>query len=84
MCEIDLLQDNIKESYDSCVNFQHFLKELESARREAYEEKCRREEVERELYEAFQKVSMLLYSCHLHCMRYILEDLSDLHWAQYM
>lgn len=82
MCKIDLSQDNIKESYDSCVNFQHFLMELESARREAYEEKCRREEVERELYEAFQKVSILFYS-YIAC-NIILEDLIDLHWAQYM
>jgi hypothetical protein len=67
MCEIDLLQDNIKESYDSCMNFQHFLKELESARREAYEEKCRREEVERELYEAFQKVCYFIVVIYIAC-----------------
>lgn len=69
MCEIDLLQDNIKGSYDSCENFQHFLKELESTRREAYEEKCRREEVERELYEAFQKVSIyFIVTIHIACI----------------
>ena len=67
MCKIDLLQDNIKESFDSCKNFQHFLKELESARREAYEEKCRREEVERELYEAFQKVSYFIVIIYIAC-----------------
>ncbi|KAJ1289027.1 hypothetical protein BS78_02G134600 [Paspalum vaginatum] len=56
-------KDNTKESYDSCDNFQHVLRELESVRQEAYEEKCRREKVERELCEAFQKAeaSEILY-----------------------
>ncbi|KAL6656519.1 hypothetical protein ACP70R_007345 [Stipagrostis hirtigluma subsp. patula] len=34
---------------------EHIVRELESARREAYEEKCKREEVERDLFEASQK-----------------------------
>lgn len=80
--EIDLLQENIND--DSCENFQHVLKELEIVRQEAYEEKCRREKVERVLCEAFQKVSILICSYHSHCKQYILEYLSDLHCAQYM
>ncbi|WVZ63210.1 hypothetical protein U9M48_012859 [Paspalum notatum var. saurae] len=56
-------KDNTKESYDCCDNFQHVLRELESVRQEAYEEKCRREKLERELCEAFQKAqaSEILY-----------------------
>lgn len=61
MCEIVLFQDNVKEPYETCDNFQHILRELESSRQEAYEEKCRRETTERELFEALQKVSILIY-----------------------
>ncbi|TVU10590.1 hypothetical protein EJB05_44132 [Eragrostis curvula] len=49
------LKVNTKEPYEASNNFQHILGELESARQEAYEEKCRREIAERELFEAFQK-----------------------------
>lgn len=58
MCEIDLFQDNVREPDETCDNFQNILTELESSRQEAYEEKCRRERAERELFEAFQKVSI--------------------------
>jgi hypothetical protein len=79
MCEIDLLQGNVEETYESYDNFQHILRELESVRQEAYEEKCRREKAERELFEALQKVIILIYSYHSHCTHNILEDLIDLH-----
>ncbi|PVH63897.1 hypothetical protein PAHAL_2G133900 [Panicum hallii] len=46
---------NVEETYESYDNFQHILRELESVRQEAYEEKCRREKAERELFEALQK-----------------------------
>jgi hypothetical protein len=71
MCEIDLLQDNIEESCES-YNFQHIMRELENARQEAYEEKCRHVKAERELFEALQKVSILIYSYRSHCIDYIL------------
>ncbi|CAL5080209.1 unnamed protein product [Urochloa decumbens] len=37
------------------ISGKHILRDLESARKEAYEEKCRREKAERELFEALQK-----------------------------
>ncbi|XP_039807948.1 U-box domain-containing protein 33-like isoform X2 [Panicum virgatum] len=49
-------KDNVEETSESCDNFQHILRELESVKQEAYEEKCRREKAERELFEALQKV----------------------------
>ncbi|CAN6214032.1 unnamed protein product [Urochloa humidicola] len=48
-------KNNVEESRESYGNFQHILRDLESAREEAYEEKCRREKAERELFEALQK-----------------------------
>ncbi|KAF8753209.1 hypothetical protein HU200_011656 [Digitaria exilis] len=48
-------KENVEESCESYDNFQYVLRELESARKEAYEEKCRREKAERELFEALQK-----------------------------
>jgi len=48
-------KDNVEETSESCDNFQHILRELESVRQEVYEEKCRREKAERELFEALQK-----------------------------
>lgn len=53
----DLLQDTVEESCDSYDNFQHILRELDSAKQEAYRERCRREKVEKELFEALQKVT---------------------------
>lgn len=51
-----LMQEDVKE-YDKPDNkIQHILRELESARQQAYEEKCSREKAERELFEASQKV----------------------------
>jgi len=69
MCEIDLLQDNVEETSESCDNFQHILRELESVRQEVYEEKCRREKAERELFEALQKVIILIYNYHSQYIR---------------
>ncbi|XP_062199347.1 U-box domain-containing protein 33-like isoform X5 [Phragmites australis] len=48
-------EENVKATNESYDNFQHILRELESVRREAYEEKCRREEAERELFAASQR-----------------------------
>ncbi|KAF8675246.1 hypothetical protein HU200_047919 [Digitaria exilis] len=48
-------KENVEESCESYDNFQYVLRELECARKEAYEEKCRREKAERELFEALQK-----------------------------
>ncbi|XP_024318687.1 U-box domain-containing protein 33 isoform X1 [Brachypodium distachyon] len=48
-------KEDVKE-YDKPDNkIQHILRELESARQQAYEEKCSREKAERELFEASQK-----------------------------
>ncbi|KAK8459424.1 hypothetical protein SEVIR_2G140900v4 [Setaria viridis] len=48
-------KDNIEESCEPYYNFQNILRELENARQEAYEEKCRHVKAERELFEALQK-----------------------------
>ncbi|CAN6223286.1 unnamed protein product [Urochloa humidicola] len=47
-------KNNVEESCES-DSFQHILRDLESAREEAQEEKRRREKAERELFEALQK-----------------------------
>lgn len=49
-------EKEIVKEFDEPENkFQHMLQELESARKQAYEEKCSREKAEGELFEAFQK-----------------------------
>ncbi|KAM0858778.1 hypothetical protein ACQ4PT_047617 [Festuca glaucescens] len=49
-------ETGIVREFDKPGNkFNHMLRELESVRKQAYEEKCSREKAERELLEAFQK-----------------------------
>jgi hypothetical protein len=50
------MQDIVREFDKPDNKFNHMLRELESVRKQAYEEKCSREKAERELLEAFQKV----------------------------
>ncbi|CAN6203854.1 unnamed protein product [Urochloa humidicola] len=49
------VKNNVEEFCESYDSFQHILRDLESARKEAYEEKCTREKAERELFAALQK-----------------------------
>ena len=45
--------------FDEADNkWQPMIRELESVRKQAYEDNCSREKAERELFEAFQKVSV--------------------------
>jgi len=51
------MQETIKDEFDEHDNkFQHMLRELDSVKKQAYDEKCSREKAERELLDAFQKV----------------------------
>lgn len=50
------MQDIVREFDKPDNKFNHMLRELESVRKQAYEDKCSREKAERELLEAFQKV----------------------------
>ncbi|KAF0911513.1 hypothetical protein E2562_011149 [Oryza meyeriana var. granulata] len=51
----DKVKEDTKERDKSDNELQHILMELERVRQEAYEEKCRREKAEQELFEALQK-----------------------------
>jgi CRISPR/Cas system-associated endonuclease/helicase Cas3 len=59
------MQDIVRE-FDEPDKFQHMLWELESVRKQAYEEKCSRDKAERELLEAFQKVRVAYFSFNSH------------------
>ncbi|XP_048531037.1 U-box domain-containing protein 33-like [Triticum urartu] len=45
----------VKEFDEADIKFQHMLRELESVRKQAYEEKHGREKAEQDLFEAFQR-----------------------------
>uniref|UniRef100_A0A453PSV2 RING-type E3 ubiquitin transferase n=1 Tax=Aegilops tauschii subsp. strangulata TaxID=200361 RepID=A0A453PSV2_AEGTS len=47
--------ETVHEFDEGDNKFQHMLRELESVRKQAYEDNCSREKAERELFEAFQK-----------------------------
>jgi len=48
--------ESIKDEFDEPDNkFQHMLRELDSVKKQAYDETCSREKAERELLDAFQK-----------------------------
>uniref|UniRef100_A0A453PSC6 RING-type E3 ubiquitin transferase n=1 Tax=Aegilops tauschii subsp. strangulata TaxID=200361 RepID=A0A453PSC6_AEGTS len=49
-------KETVHEFDEGDNKFQHMLRELESVRKQAYEDNCSREKAERELFEAFQKV----------------------------
>ena len=64
-----LTQETVHEFDEGDNKFQHMLRELESVRKQAYEDNCSREKAERELFEAFQKVSSLIcifQSCQIY------------------
>ncbi|XP_037455877.1 U-box domain-containing protein 33-like [Triticum dicoccoides] len=48
-------KETVHEFDEADNKFQHMLRELESVRKQAYEDNCSREKAERELFEAFQK-----------------------------
>lgn len=66
LCSDELHPQCDNDGTQADTKFQHMLRELESVRKQAYEDKCSREKVERELFEAFQKVSVAYFAFFSH------------------